>query len=185
MTSACNHSCYCPVFLTQSPQSPLMWGLSFWARTYLHSGGLQLCVLVVNLCKLEMSEPKYRYQRPPPPRSEGVDATQVYWFWACWSNTAKPVNTSYLTEVLNRKRIKDGTGDRYQSNPVYMLPSQYWNHHITQQSHPPPPPRCIRASPATTFHWHLQEGNGDKTGDKTLRLSQMCVSVRDFFVCLC
>lgn len=63
-----------------------------------------------------------------------------------------------------------------------MLPSQYWNHHITQQSHPPPPPRCIRASPATTFHWHLQEGNGDKTGDKTLRLSQMCVCER--FFCL-
>lgn len=140
MTSACNHSCYCPVFLTQSPQSPLMWGLSFWARTYLHSGGLQRCVLVVNLCKLEMSEPKYRYQSPPPlpprPRTEGVDATQVYWFWACWSNTAKPVNTSYLTEVLNRKRIKDGTGDRYQSNPGLhaSIPVLKSSHHTAESS---------------------------------------------------
>lgn len=147
MTSACNHSCYCQVhiFLTQIPQSPLMWGLSFWARTYLHSGGLQLCVLVVNLCKLVMSEPKYRYQSPPPPRSEGVDATQVYWFWACWSNTAKPVNTSYLTEVLNRKRIKDGTGDRYQSNPGLhaSIPVLKSSHHTAESSSSSPLYPCI------------------------------------------
>lgn len=142
MTSACNHSCYCPVFLTQSPQSPLMWGLSFWARTYLHSGGLQLCVLVVNLYKLEMSEPNTGIKAPP--RSEGVDATQVYWFWACWSNTAKPVNTSYLTEVLNRKRIKDGTGDRYQSNPGLhaSIPVLKSSHHTAESSSSPLYP-CI------------------------------------------